>query len=88
MRLCCQMKWSPARRKPGVADAENKYQDVKAGINALGPVNPLALEEFQVASEKYDFLNTQRQDLLDCIRDTEKAIQDRRRIAQVLCRCV
>ncbi len=60
----------------GLVEAENKYQDVKARIDALGPVNPLALEEFQVASEKYDFLNTQRQDLLDSIRDTEKAIQE------------
>ena len=60
----------------GLAEAENKYQEVKARIDALGPVNPLALEEFQVASEKYDFLHTQRQDLLDSIRDTEKAIQE------------
>ena len=60
----------------GLAEAENKYQDVKARIDALGPVNPLALEEFQVASEKYEFLNTQRQDLLDSIRDTEKAISE------------
>jgi chromosome segregation protein len=60
----------------GLAEAENKYQEVKARIDALGPVNPLALEEFQVASEKYEFLNTQRQDLLDSIRDTEKAISE------------
>ncbi len=60
----------------GLAEAERKYQEVKARIDALGPVNPLALEEFQVASEKYDFLNTQRQDLLDSIRDTEKAISE------------
>ena len=41
-------------------DAENKYRDVKAGIEALGPVNAPALEEFEV----------------DSIRDTEKAIQE------------
>ena len=45
-------------------------------IEALGPVNPQALEEYQEARQRYDFLNTQRQDLLDSIRDTEKAIQD------------
>ena len=33
-------------------------------IEALGPVNSQALEEFQEASERYEFLNTQRQDLL------------------------
>jgi chromosome segregation protein len=60
----------------GVADVEAKYQDVRAKIEALGPVNTQALEEFQEASQRYEFLNTQRQDLLDSIRDTEKAIQE------------
>ncbi len=39
-------------------------------------MNPQALEEFQEAQQRYDFLNAQRQDLLDSIRDTEKAIHD------------
>ena len=57
-------------------EAEQKYQEVKARIEALGPVNPQALEEFQEAQQRYDFLNAQRQDLLDSIRDTEKAIHE------------
>ena len=60
----------------GVAEAEQRYQEVRARIEALGPVNPQALEEFQEAQQRYEFLNTQRQDLLDSIRDTEKAIQE------------
>ena len=60
----------------GLEEAEQKYQEVKAKIEALGPVNPQALEEFQEAQQRYDFLNAQRQDLLDSIRDTEKAIHD------------
>ena len=60
----------------GLREAEQKYQEVKARIEALGPVNPQALEEFQEAQQRYDFLNAQRQDLLDSIRDTEKAIHD------------
>ncbi len=60
----------------GLAEAEQKYQEVNARIEALGPVNPQALEEFQEAQQRYDFLNAQRQDLLDSIRDTEKAIHD------------
>jgi chromosome segregation protein len=59
-----------------LGEAEARYQEVKARIEALGPVNPTALEEFQEAQQRYDFLNTQRQDLLDSIRDTEKAIQE------------
>jgi len=60
----------------GLEEAEQKYQEVKAKIEALGPVNPQALEEFQEAQQRYDFLNAQRQDLLDSIRDTEKAIHE------------
>jgi chromosome segregation protein len=60
----------------GLLEAEQKYQEVKARIEALGPVNPQALEEFQEAQQRYDFLNAQRQDLLDSIRDTEKAIHE------------
>jgi chromosome segregation protein len=60
----------------GVAEAETRYQEVRARIEALGPVNPQALEEYQEAQQRYDFLNTQRQDLLDSIRDTEKAIHE------------
>jgi len=55
-------------------DLENKYADVQRKIEALGPVNPQALEEFEEAQQRQDFLNAQRQDLLDSIRDTEKAI--------------
>ena len=60
----------------GVAEAERLYQEVRNRIEALGPVNTQALEEFQEAQQRYDFLNAQRQDLLDSIRDTEKAIQE------------
>jgi chromosome segregation protein len=59
-----------------LADLEQKYEEIKARIEALGPVNPQALEEYQEAQQRYDFLNAQRQDLLDSIRDTETAIHD------------
>ena len=59
-----------------LAEAEQKYQEIKTRIEALGPVNPQALEEYQEAQQRYEFLNAQRQDLLDSIRDTERAIHD------------
>jgi chromosome segregation protein len=59
-----------------LAEAEQKYQEIKTRIEVLGPVNPQALEEYQEAQQRYEFLNAQRQDLLDSIRDTEKAIHD------------
>ena len=54
--------------------AEVAYQDTKTKIDNLGAVNPTAWEEFQEAQQRHDFLTAQRQDLLDSIRDTEKAI--------------
>ena len=59
-----------------LTEAEAAYQQVRSRIEALGPVNADALEEFQQAQQRYDFLNAQRQDLLDSIRDTERAIHD------------
>ncbi len=59
-----------------LVEAEAKYQEAKSRIEAMGAVNPQALEEFQEAQQRYDFLNAQRQDLLDSIRDTEKAISE------------
>jgi chromosome segregation protein len=57
-------------------ELESKYQEVRRKIEALGPVNPQALEEYEEAQQRQEFLNVQRQDLLDSIRDTEKAIQE------------
>jgi chromosome segregation protein len=52
------------------------YQETRTKIENLGAVNPTAYEEFQEAQLRQDFLTAQRQDLLDSIRDTEKAIQE------------
>ena len=60
----------------GLEEAERRYQELRSKIEALGPVNPTAWEEFQEAQQRHDFLNAQRQDLLDSIRDTEKAIHE------------
>ncbi len=59
-----------------LTEIDSKYAEVRRKIEALGPVNPQALEEFQEAEQRQEFLNAQRQDLLDSIRDTEKAIQE------------
>ena len=59
-----------------IGEAERLYEEVRARIEALGPVNAQAMEEFQEASQRQEFLSVQRQDLLDSIRDTEKAIAD------------
>jgi chromosome segregation protein len=59
-----------------LAEVEQKCQDLSSKIDALGPVNTEALEQFEEAQQRYDFLAAQRQDLLDSIRDTEKTINE------------
>ena len=59
-----------------LTEAERQYDELRARIEALGPINPQALEEFQECQQRHDFLSAQRQDLIDAIRDTEKAIQE------------
>ena len=59
-----------------LAEIERGYNDLRGKIDSLGPINPQALEEFDEASVRQDFLTAQRQDLLDSIRDTEKAIHE------------
>ncbi len=59
-----------------IAEAEAQANEVRRRIEALGPVNPAAMEEFQEAQQRQEFLTAQRQDLIDSIRDTEKAIQE------------
>ena len=61
---------------------ESLYREVKGKIDALGAINPEALAEFEDAQQRHDFLTSQRQDLLDSIRDTEQAIQEIDRVSK------
>jgi chromosome segregation protein len=55
---------------------EHEYQELRDKIDSMGAVNMMAVEEYQEAEERFVFLNTQRQDLLDSIRDTAQAIDE------------
>ena len=59
-----------------IAQARQECDEVRNRIESLGPVNAAAMEEYREAQQRHDFLSAQRQDLIDSIRDTEKAIQD------------
>jgi chromosome segregation protein len=59
-----------------IAEAEQSANEVRNRIEGLGAVNAAAMEEYQEAQQRHDFLSAQRQDLIDSIRDTEKAIQE------------
>jgi chromosome segregation protein len=59
-----------------IAEAEQSCTEVRTRIEGLGAVNAAAMEEYEEAQQRQEFLSVQRQDLIDSIRDTEKAIQE------------
>ncbi len=70
-----------------LSELDTRYTEVRRKIEALGPVNAQALEEFEEAQQRQDFLTAQRADLLQSIRDTEQAIgeidgESRKRFSQ------
>jgi chromosome segregation protein len=55
---------------------EQEYRELRDKIDSMGAVNMMAVEEYQEAEQRFEFLSTQRQDLLDSIRDTIQAIDE------------
>jgi chromosome segregation protein len=59
----------------GPVSPERAIADVRARIERLGPVNMMAIEQFDELEARHSFLTTQRQDLLDSIAQTGEAIR-------------
>ncbi len=55
---------------------EEACRGLKQKLEALGPVNMMALEEYQEAAQRHEFLETQRKDLLDSIENTQSTIRE------------
>ena len=49
---------------------------MRARLDAMGPVNMMALEEYKETAERHQFLGTQRKDLLDAIENTAATIRE------------
>ncbi|MGH9533679.1 MAG: chromosome segregation protein SMC [Terriglobales bacterium] len=67
---------TPAAAPELLAEWEQAAAGLKAKIENLGPVNMMALEEYQETEQRHQFLAAQRQDLLDSAADTQRAIQE------------
>ena len=52
------------------------YRDMRTRLDAMGPVNMMALEEYKETSERHGFLETQRKDLLESIQNTQATIKE------------
>jgi chromosome segregation protein len=59
-----------------LANAEISYREMKERIESMGPVNMMALEEFNDCDQRFTFLTRERDDLLKSIQDTQQAIAE------------
>ncbi|HEV2275167.1 MAG TPA: chromosome segregation protein SMC [Acidobacteriaceae bacterium] len=63
--------------EPDALAAEDEAcRGLKQKLEAMGPVNMMALEEYKETAERHGFLETQRQDLLDSIGNTQASIKE------------
>jgi chromosome segregation protein len=55
---------------------DTAYREMRARLDAMGPVNMMALEEYKETAERHAFLETQRRDLLESIENTVATIKE------------
>lgn len=55
---------------------EEETRALKQKLEAMGPVNMMALEEYNETSQRHAFLETQRKDLLESIENTQASIKE------------
>jgi chromosome segregation protein len=59
-----------------LATEEEESRALKQRLEAMGPVNMMALEEYNETTQRHGFLETQRKDLLDSIENTQASIKE------------
>ncbi|HLV86526.1 MAG TPA: chromosome segregation protein SMC [Candidatus Sulfotelmatobacter sp.] len=52
------------------------YREMRTKLDAMGPVNMMALEEYKETAERHAFLETQRKDLIASIENTTATIRE------------
>jgi chromosome segregation protein len=55
---------------------DQAYREMRMRLDAMGPVNMMALEEYKETSERHAFLETQRKDLVESIENTQATIKE------------
>jgi chromosome segregation protein len=55
---------------------DEEARSLKQRLEAMGPVNMMALEEYTETAQRHEFLETQRKDLLDSIENTQASIKE------------
>jgi chromosome segregation protein len=66
----------PAVSGEQLAAEDQAYREMRARLEAMGPVNMMALEEYKETAERHAFLDTQRKDLISSIENTTATIRE------------
>jgi chromosome segregation protein len=56
--------------------SDAQYHELKTRIESMGPINMMALEEYNECEQRFEFLGRERTDLLQSITDTQQAITE------------
>ncbi|HZD47591.1 MAG TPA: chromosome segregation protein SMC, partial [Silvibacterium sp.] len=59
-----------------LAAEDEACRGLKQKMESMGPVNMMALEEYKETEQRFEFLDTQRKDLLDSIENTQATIKE------------
>jgi chromosome segregation protein len=59
-----------------LSEEDEACRGLKQKLEAMGPVNMMALEEYRETAERHSFLETQRKDLIDAIENTQSTIRE------------
>ncbi len=59
-----------------LAAEDQLYRDMRSKLEAMGPVNMMALEEYKETAARHEFLETQRKDLISSIENTTATIKE------------
>ncbi len=59
-----------------LAARDQSYREMRAKLEAMGPVNMMALEEYRETAERHTFLDAQRKDLISSIENTTATIRE------------
>jgi chromosome segregation protein len=66
-----------------LAAAEEEARALKQRLEAMGPVNMMALEEYHETAARHGFLETQRRDLIESIENTQASIKEIDEVSRV-----
>ena len=59
-----------------LAAEDASYHEMRSRLEAMGPVNMMALEEYNETAQRHAFLEGQRKDLLESIANTQNTIRE------------